>query len=224
MNLYLSSFRIGESGADLGKLRGTGKAFVVSNALDHPRNVEHCRNVRAREIEDLRQLGIVAESLDLRKFFGKPQLLREHLEGATMLWVVGGNTFLLRRAMAQSGLDAFLASKKEDSNFLYAGYSAGACVLSPSLEGIHLADEPQAEADGYSGEVLWNGLGLIDYYFVPHFRCDHPESPAMEDVVAFYDLKGVPYRTAADGQVIIDRTHGSEHGGGDNSAALRASP
>jgi hypothetical protein len=25
-----------------------------------------------------------------------------------------------------------------DTNVLYAGYSAGACVLSPSLEGIHI--------------------------------------------------------------------------------------
>ena len=224
MNLYLSSYRIGESGADLGKLRGTGIAFVVPNALDWSPDIERRRNYLAREIEDLRQWGIVAESLDLRTFFGEEQLLRDRLEECTMLWVVGGNTFLLRRAMAQSGLDAILASKREDPDFLYAGYSAGACVLSPSLEGIHLADNPQAEADGYPGKLLWNGLGLIDYYFVPHFRCDHPESRAMEDVVAFYDLKGVPYRTVADGQVIIDRTHGSEQCGGGNSAALRASP
>lgn len=224
MNLYLSSYLIGESGADLGKLQGTGRAFVVSNALDSSRDAERYRNYIAREVEDLGKWGIVAESLDLRTFFDKPQLLREHLEEATMLWVVGGNTFLLRRAMAQSGLDAILASKKDESNFLYAGYSAGACVLSPSLEGIHLADNPQAEADGYSDEVLWDGLGLIDYYFVPHFRCDHPESPAMEDVVAFYDMKGVPYRTAADGQVILDRTHGIEHDGGGDIDTLRASP
>jgi dipeptidase E len=210
MNLYLSSYRIGESGADLGSLRRPGKAFIVSNALDFSRDPARRRDLLARETEDLRQCGITAEPLDLRTFFNKPQLLCEHLEGASMLWVVGGNTFLLRRAMALSGLDVILASKKEDPDFLYAGYSAGACVLCPSLEGIHLADQPESEGEGYSGEVLWSGLGLIDYYFVPHFRCDHPESPAMEDVVAFYEMKGLPYRTLADGQVIIGRTHGSE--------------
>jgi dipeptidase E len=213
MNLYLSSFRIGDSGVELAGLCGSGRAFVVSNALDFSRNTEHRQNVIAREIEDLGQLGITAEPLDLRNFFGKSQLLRNHLENAAMLWVAGGNTFVLRRAMSLSGLDEIISSKRGDPNFLYAGYSAGACVLSPSLEGIHLADNPQAEPEGYSGEVLWSGLGLIDYYFVPHFRCDHPESSAMEDVVAFYDLNALPYRTAADGQVIIDRTLGSEQDG-----------
>lgn len=216
MNLYLSSYRIGQSSADLAKLHGTGRAFVVSNALDFSRDAERRQNGLAREIEDLRQCGIVAEPLDLRSFFHKPQLLGKRLEEASMLWVVGGNTFLLRRAMAQSGLDAILATKREDPNFLYAGYSAGVCVLSPLLEGIHLADNPQAKADGFTGEILWSGLGLINYYFVPHFRCDHPESAAMEDVVAFYDVKGLPYRTVADGQVIIDRTHNSEQGDAGN--------
>lgn len=79
-------------------------------------------------------------------------------------------------------------------------------------EGIHLADNPEAEADGYSGDLLWDGLGLIDYHFVPHFRCDHPESLAMEDVVAFHELKGNPYHSVEDGQVIIDRTHGHDQG------------
>lgn len=213
MNLYLSSFRIGDSGAELAGLCGSGKAFVVTNALDFSRHAEHRQHVIAREIEDLGRLGITAESLDLRHFFGRSHLLLKHLENAAMLWVAGGNTFVLRRAMLLSGLDEFIRSKVEDPGFLYAGYSAGACVLCPSLEGIHLADHPQAEPEGYSGEVLWSGLGLIDYYFVPHFRCDHPESPAMEDVVTFYDRKALPYRTAADGQVIIDRTFGSGQGG-----------
>lgn len=124
-----------------------------------------------------------------------------------MLWVTGGNTFLLRRAMALSGLDHFLSTKKEDPDFLYAGYSAGACVLCPSLEGIHLGDDPAATAEGYHGDVIWTGLGLIGYYFVPHFRCGHPESEAMEAVAAYYQTENLPYRTVADGEAIIDRTH-----------------
>lgn len=210
MNLYLSSYRIGGAGAELGSLRGTGSAFVVCNALDFSRDVERCRKDVAREINELRQWDIAAEPLDLRAFFSCPQLLREHLEDATMLWVVGGNTFLLRRAMALSRLDAILAQKQDDPGFLYAGYSAGVCVLSSSLRGIHLADDPQAEAEDYPGEILWSGLGLIDYYFVPHFRCDHPDSSLMEDVVDFYVQNGFDYRTVSDGQVIIDKTHGRE--------------
>ena len=206
MNLYLSSYQIGGKADLLRELGGEGKAFVIPNAFDHSGDVVRRRNSIAREIDGLGKWGISAGVLDLRDFFGQPQLLRDHLEGTTMLWVNGGNTFLLRRAMALSGLDQFLQSKKEDPHFLYAGYSAGACVLCPSLEGIHLGDDPHAQADGYHGDVLWTGLGLIDYYFVPHFRCGHFESEAMEKVAAFYQEKNLPYRTLADGEVIIDRT------------------
>ncbi len=205
------------------ELVGTGKAFVIPNAQDLSKDVGRRRNNIAREMDDLSELGITSEALDLREFFGHPQLLRSHMEGAAMLWVVGGNTFILRRAMALSGLDLILHSKREDPDFLYAGYSAGACVLCPSLEGIHLADQPQAQPDGYSGDVLWTGLGLIDYYFVPHFRCNHFESDAMEAVATYYRQKNLPYRTLADGEVIFDRTHNIEPGGSGSSASLRTS-
>lgn len=207
MHLYLSSYRIGAKGHLLRELGGEGKAFVIGNALDFSGDVVRRRNGIAREIDDLGTYGITAEPLDLRDFFGHPQLLANELEGATMLWVTGGNTFLLRRAMALSGLDEFLHAKKDAPDFLYAGYSAGACVLCPSLEGIHLGDDPDARAEGYAGEVLWTGLGLIDYYFVPHFRCGHFESDAMETVAAYYHVRNLPYRTVADGEIIIDRTH-----------------
>lgn len=207
MNLYLSSYRIGGKGHLLRELGGSGKAFVISNALDFSTDAGRRRNGVAREINELGACGITAEALDLREFFGQQPLLRHHLEGASMLWVIGGNTFLLRRAMALSGLDLILHSRREDPDFLYAGYSAGACVLCPSLEGIHLADQPEAQADGYSGDVLWTGLGLIDYYFVPHFRCDHFESEAMEGVVSYYQQRNLPFQTLADGDVLLDRTH-----------------
>jgi len=189
------------------ELGGTGTAFVIPNALDFSEDIGRRRNSIAREIDDLRKWGITSEALDLRDFFGHKRLLQNHLEDTSMLWVVGGNTFLLRRAMALSGLDLILQAKRGDPNFLYAGYSAGACVLCPSLEGIHLADRPQAHAKGYTGDVLWTGLGLIDYYFVPHFRCNHFESDAMEAVAAYYHRKNLPYRTVADGDVILDQTH-----------------
>ena len=133
MNLYLSSYHIGDSGRELRRLRGTGRAFVISNALDFSPDIERRQNSLAREIDDLAGWGIASEPLDLRDFFGRSDLLQKRLEDATMLWVVGGNTFLLRRAMALSGLDLILQAKKCASSFLYAGYSAGACVLCPSL-------------------------------------------------------------------------------------------
>ena len=54
-----------------------------------------------------------------------------------LIWVNGGNVFLLRRAMQQSGLDNVIIERKSDDGFVYSGYSAGACVVGPTLRGAH---------------------------------------------------------------------------------------
>src|SRR5688500_4122332 len=199
MKLYLSSYRIARRGAELaGLLRGHKRVAVISNALDFSTDAERLRAGREREISSLAGLGITAEELDLRRYFGAPDELRRALLDLDGLWVVGGNTFLLRRAMALSGLDAMLRERAGDREFVYAGYSAGACVLAPSLRGIHLADEPTRVASGYPEEVPWDGLGLVPFAVVPHYQSDHPESPLMEAVVSYFVEHEVPFITLRD--------------------------
>lgn len=205
MNLYLSSYLLGRETEALRAMAGNGPVKVIANALDFFTDTSRRTGWIESEVADLAGIGIAAEPLDLRDYFGKPGDLATVLDGVSMLWVTGGNTFLLRQAMHHSGLDRYLHRRKSDPTFTYAGYSAGVCVLSPSLEGIHLADKPEAKADGYEGKVIWDGLGILDDYIVPHYRCDHPESPAMEAVVAFYEALGFEYRTISDGQVILGK-------------------
>jgi len=45
-----------------------------------------------REFADLKAIGLVAEELDLRRFFGKAAELQDCIEGFGYLWVTGGNT------------------------------------------------------------------------------------------------------------------------------------
>ena len=52
-------------------------------------------------------------------------------------------------------------------------------------------------------DAIWDGLGLIDFHIVPHYRSPHPESPLMEAVVAYHNAHTQPYRTLADGGVIV---------------------
>lgn len=205
MNLYLSSFRLGDETDALRAMAGGGPAKVIASALDFSKDVARRQEKIERELADLSGLGIAAEALDLRDYFGKAAELADVLDRVGMLWVMGGNTFVLRQAMRHSGLDDYLHGRRSDASFTYGGYSAGVCVLSPSLEGIHLADEPEAKAEGYDGKVIWEGLGILEDYIVPHYRCDHPESPAMEAVVAFYEALGLEYRTIADGEVIVTK-------------------
>jgi dipeptidase E len=211
MQLYLSSFLIGDQGHKLAELARGKTALLVSNALDSSNNSEHLRLKMEREIGLLADLGIPAETLDLRDYFTSQDILSEKLDAAGMLWVVGGNTFMLRKAMHLSGLDQLLHGKVDDEDFLYGGYSAGICVLSPSLRGIHLADEPEAQSNRYEHTTIWEGLGIIDYYIVPHYRCDHFESESMEAVVDYYRENDLPYQAIPDGEVILDTTHKAEN-------------
>jgi dipeptidase E len=87
---------------------------------------------------------------------------------------------------------------------VYAGYSAGACVLSPSLRGLEAVDDAGAVTRVYGSEPVRDGLGLLDEAFVPHYRSPgHPETAAIELVVARYQAAGVAYRALRDGQVLL---------------------
>ena len=210
MHLYLSSYLIGDQGQKLANLAQGKTALLISNALDFSNDTTRLKSSRDRELGRLEDLGIQAESLDLRDYFSSKDTLSSIVSEAGMLWVVGGNTFLLRKAMHLSGLDQVLHEKCRDEHFVYGGYSAGICVLSPSLRGIHLADEPQALAVGYEHPTIWEGLGIIDYYIVPHYRCDHFESESMEAVVNYYCENKLPYQAISDGTVILETTHNRE--------------
>ena len=118
------------------------------------------------------------------------------------LWVVGGNTFILRRAMQQSGLDSILL-KRQGAQFVYAGYSAGICVMTPTLKGIHLVDDPTIIPEGYSEEIVWDGLNLVPFCIAPHYRSDHPESKLIEKSVAFFIENKIPFIALRDGEVYI---------------------
>jgi len=221
MHLYLSSYLVGDQGDNLADLARGKTALLVSNALDFSNDSARLKSGREREITRLAELGIPSEPLDLRDYFASQHALSDKHTEAGMLWVVGGNTFLLRKAMHLSGLDQLIHDKVDDDHFLYGGYSAGVCVLSASLRGIHLADMPEAQSVGYEHPAIWEGLGIIDYYIVPHYRCNHFESESMEAVVDFYRDHNLSYQTISDGEVIIEETHHSEQVGvGDAEEAV----
>lgn len=216
MRLYLSSYRIGDRAGSLLALLGSGKrAAIVSNALDAISDT--ARSIFRDEVYDphveMASLGLETEELDLRRYFGQPQALRSKLSGFDLVWVMGGNAFVLRRAMKQSGFDDVITGMLERDEIVYGGFSAGAVVAAPTLRGIELMDDPTEVPAGYDPEVVWEGLGLIDYAIVPHFRSPHPESAAAERAVRHMCSRGMRYRALRDGEVIVwteTRTHSAE--------------
>ncbi|WP_433182083.1 Type 1 glutamine amidotransferase-like domain-containing protein [Actinoallomurus sp. CA-150999] len=207
MRMYLSSFRLGDRPDRLlALLDGSGPAdiAVVANAIDAQPEEERRAGVR-REIDALTDLGLRPVELDLRDYFDHPgDGVATVLARFPALWVRGGNVFMLRHALARSGADTALTDLLRRDAVVYAGYSAGACVLAPGLRGLEHCDDPQVVPDTYGEPAIWTGLGVLDHAIVPHVDSPgHPESEALNAVAARYRAEGVPYRPLRDGQVLV---------------------
>ncbi len=206
MKLYLSSYKLGNETETLKSwLEPTHKKVgYIANAFDFtnmpPEN-------RAKHMEfdmnELKALGFTVEVLDLRDYFDQKDRLREKLKTLDMLWISGGNTFVLRAAMRLSGFDELILELRERDDFIYGGYSAACCVLSPSLKGLQIVDDPYNFPYPQIQEPIWEGLGLIDYAFLPHFDSDHPESADIDKEVAYCTENKIPFKTVRDGEVVL---------------------
>ncbi len=51
--------------------------------------------------------------------------------------------------------------------------------------------------------VIWEGIGLIDYVFLPHFDSEHPESSAIDKEIEFCKVNNMPYKALRDGEALI---------------------
>ena len=202
MKLYLSSYKIGrETGKFLRMLNGKKKIGYIPNALDFATDEERRNKSEQGDIQELNSLGLEIERIDLREYFGKEEELREKISKIGAVYVRGGNVFVLRQAMKLSGLDNIILSIK-DKNFVYSGYSAGCCVLSPSLKSFKIVDNPKVFPYELKRNI-WKGLGLISYNFLPHFDSDHAESADVNKELKYCKEKGLPYKTVRDGEVVI---------------------
>jgi len=202
----LSSFLLGNRPERLMELAGAKrKALVIANACDGFDPAKRGLRVE-RELEALGALGFWAEELDLRKHFregGDREGLHAELFSAGLVWARGGNSFVLRRAMRQSGFDEILVEALRRDDLVFGGYSGGIAVLAPSLRGIELVNDIASAPEGYNPEVIWAGLGILPWSVVPHYKSPHWSSPGIDTVVAYLENHKVPYRTLSDGEALI---------------------
>jgi dipeptidase E len=204
MKLYLSSYNLGDNPEKLVELVSPNKRVaVITNASDL-KTVEERKDKVKEEFDHLIEIGLLPEELDLRKYFGKQKKLEKKLNEFKTVWVKGGNTFVLRRAMSQSGFDKLIEEKINDSDFVYAGYSAGSCVVTPTLKGLEIVDDPITVPTGYNPEIIWEGLGFVEYSIAPHYKSNHPESVMVDETVKYFVEHKMPHKTLRDGEVIIE--------------------
>jgi dipeptidase E len=217
MRLYLSSYDLGNDPDALLTLTGTARrAAVILNALD---NRPDARAHWGKDQTDkLVRLGCEARELDLRDHFGATESLDKILRDTDLVWINGGNTFILRRAMRQSGFDALIKGALARDAIVYAGFSAGTVIAFDSLRGLELVDDPNEVPAGYPMDTVWDGLGLIPFAIAVHFKSGHRESDLVDRTVAFYRANRIPYRTLRDGEALVidgdsEKVAGSRNGG-----------
>jgi len=208
MKLYLSSYKGGSNPTTLKTLVGhPGRAALIFNALDS-HDTERLKHID-QEFNEIGSLGFHCDELDLRSYFGNGDGLRARLENYDLVWVVGGNTFVLARAMQQSRFAEAISELLAANNIVYGGYSAGACVTGPDLIGCHLMDEPDVLPSGYQPNVAPNPLGWVPWRIIPHWKSDHPEAPLADLAVECLLESGLPFQTLRDGQAYI--VDGDDH-------------
>lgn len=200
MRLFLSSENFGKYPEKLVELVGRNKRVAyIGNAKDYlsetdrrDKVVEHCNQFLSLDFEFV--------EFDLRDYFTDPEKLKKEFTRFGLVWISGGNTFLLNSALKQSGMDKLLIEKICSDEIAYGGSSAGAIIATPSLRGSELGDNPGMVKILYGKDVVWQALNLVPYYIVPHYDNEWfgDESKAM---AAYFDKKRWEYIILRDGQV-----------------------
>lgn len=172
---------------------------MVGNALDAVDADVRAERI-AREEAALASLGFVTDEIDLRRVDAPDRVFG----GIDAVWVRGGNVFVLRQALAASGADSTLVRMLADDAIVYAGYSAGPCVLAGSLRGLEECDPTDDVMRAYGVEARFDGLGVLPYAIVPHIDSpEHPETSMLERVAEIYRRDGIAHRTLRDGEAIV---------------------
>lgn len=203
MLLYISSQKFGNDTKFLKNWisKHDNKIAIIPNALD-AKGEEHIQKNLKEDIELLEKIGFSVSIVDLKNYFSRYDKLKKELLKYNACCIMGGNVFVLRKAMELSGLDIFLKEKKKSDNYLYIGYSAGSCVLSKDLELLKVVDKPIIFYD--KTRVNYTGLGFINFMIIPHYKSNYHKANLINDVVEECKNRNIQYKAISDGDVIIE--------------------
>jgi dipeptidase E len=210
MRFYLSSYKFGRDFNDFKKLLPSNlKLAYIPNALDpyddlstRPRDLQVIVEMKQKFMEE--EVNIEIEFVDLRDYLDNSIELELKLSQFGIIWVRGGNVYVLQKTIERSGFDRIIRKWfQERKDLLYAGYSAGICILAKSLEGIHLMDDLTQTIYGELKPIT-EGIGILNYLIIPHYQSPgHPETEFADICIEYMKQHKLPYKTLRDGEVII---------------------
>ncbi|MCI8965271.1 MAG: type 1 glutamine amidotransferase-like domain-containing protein [Clostridia bacterium] len=201
MKLYLSSQKFGNKIEILKKWikEHNNKILLIFNALDAKGEEKINFNVK-EDTELLQEIGFDVKVVDLKNYFKDNKRLIQDFSEYNACCVMGGNVFVLRQAMEYSGFDKFLYEKSLDNDFLYIGYSAGSCVLGKDIKIFDTIDNPIKFYE--KDRILYNGLGFIDYIFIPHYKSNYHKVNLIEELAERCKSENKNFKAVKDGEVI----------------------
>ena len=97
------------------------------------------------------------------------------LLSSNIVLISGGNTFGLLQNLLNSGLDKSIRAFVKKPEFVLAGFSAGALVLTPTIEVCNL---PDFDENLVAIKDL-TGLGIVNFEVFPHYD-EHSQKVTLE--------------------------------------------
>lgn len=144
-------------------------------------NVEPYTGFIDEGIEMLKSLGYELEIIDLSKF--DEDYLKDRFLKTECICISGGNTFYLLQELKKKNLVDVLF-KRIKEGLLYIGESAGAIIMSKSIEYNQIMDDKSiaSELDNYGG------LNVFDHYVLPHIG-EYPFEETAQKTLDIYQDK-----------------------------------
>lgn len=136
-------------------LKGKTVAFIPTASIHE----EYTQYVEDGKVA-LDSLGLVVNELEITRHDTKE--IARCLEDCDYIYVSGGNTFFLMQELRKTGTDKLIAEQVKNGK-PYIGESAGAMVVSPSIEYAKEMDIPPSQTSDFKG------LNIVEFYPVPHF-------------------------------------------------------
>ncbi len=119
------------------------------------------------------------------------------LKDCDVVFIAGGSSFYLLEKVYESGFDKVIRELLE-KGVIYAGASAGAVIVCPTIEPISLLDDPSKAPN----LKTFKGLNLIDSVILPHYG-NKKYSEKYLEIKKVYSNKDYKMIELSDHQAVI---------------------
>ena len=127
---------------------------------------------------------------------------KEKLRNSNILIISGGDPFQLLVNLRKSGLGAAITQFTKKEEFIIAGYSAGAYVLTPTLEIAKFFNENYFGGKKYKTQDKikdFTGLGIVDFEIFAHYSEVHHRKILDH----YIESSGKNVKTIADDEFLV---------------------